>query len=209
MTHSAIQSRSDISMLHCKLCGWEKPDIDFYISNKSTCKECVKERVRKNYSENRERYREYERSRASLPHRVKARQEYALSKRGKEASRRASMRRNNSDGGKEYKRQWAKENREKVLQSKRKYYRQNKDVIRIRTKSYREANANKYRSHLAVNNALRDGRLSKPNACEDCGTQDTRILGHHDDYAKPLDVRWLCPACHIAWHRENGEAANG
>ena len=61
----------------------------------------------------------------------------------------------------------------------------------------------------AVNNAVRGGKLTKPNSCSDCGKEKSRIHGHHDDYAFPLVVRWLCPRCHTAWHKENGEAANG
>ena len=63
-------------------------------------------------------------------------------------------------------------------------------------------------SHM-VNNAVRDGRLEKSSKCEQCGASNCRIHGHHDDYAFPLSVRWLCPRCHMAWHRENGAAANG
>ncbi len=37
--------------------------------------------------------------------------------------------------------------------------------------------------------------------CEICGKPET--VAHHDDYSKPLDVRWLCRAHHQEWHREN------
>jgi hypothetical protein len=29
---------------------------------------------------------------------------------------------------------------------------------------------------------------------------------HHPDYAKPLDVMWLCKLCHETWHRIHGDA---
>jgi hypothetical protein len=59
-----------------------------------------------------------------------------------------------------------------------------------------------------VNNAVRDGRLEKPSRCECCGSRPERLHGHHDDYAFPMVVRWICPGCHSKWHRENGEGAN-
>lgn len=49
----------------------------------------------------------------------------------------------------------------------------------------------------AVSNALRDGRLIRA-ACEGCG--DEKSEAHHDDYAKPLEVRWLCFKCHRKHH---------
>ena len=64
-------------------------------------------------------------------------------------------------------------------------------------------------ANCLVNKAVKDGRLSKPNLCESCGSKSKRIHGHHDDYAKPLEVRWLCPGCHAEWHKKNGEALNG
>ncbi len=53
----------------------------------------------------------------------------------------------------------------------------------------------RYRAKIAVNNAVRDGRLKKSDTCEACGA--TGLLhGHHHDYAQPLSVTWLCPSCH-------------
>lgn len=56
-------------------------------------------------------------------------------------------------------------------------------------------------AHVAVNRAVREGRLVKPDACEDCG-RALPLHGHHDDYSRPLDVRWLCVDCHFLRHRK-------
>lgn len=78
----------------------------------------------------------------------------------------------------------------------------------MRIKEYREKFPNKYRSHTKLNNALRDGVIAKKSLCENCGG-DFRVIAHHSDYLKPLDVLWLCEVCHKAWHKENGEGLNG
>jgi hypothetical protein len=74
--------------------------------------------------------------------------------------------------------------------------------------SYRNRYPMKYAAHILVYNAVRDGRLLKLDACSACGVNHDHIHGHHDDYAMPLAVRWLCPSCHKKWHILNGEAAN-
>jgi hypothetical protein len=48
-----------------------------------------------------------------------------------------------------------------------------------------------------VSNAIRTGRLARQ-GCEVCGD---RAHAHHDDYSKPLDVRWLCSQHHTDHHR--------
>lgn len=74
-------------------------------------------------------------------------------------------------------------------------------------REYREKYPGKYRAHTALGNAVRKG-LMVPDNCQTCGSSEN-IHGHHDDYAKPLNVRWLCAACHKAWHLKHGEAPNG
>lgn len=63
-------------------------------------------------------------------------------------------------------------------------------------------------SHL-VNNYIRDGKLTKGTTCENCGIKPDILHGHHDDYAYPLMVRWLCSKCHSVWHKINGSGLNG
>lgn len=48
--------------------------------------------------------------------------------------------------------------------------------------------------------AIRVGWL-RPQPCEVCGRRRS-IHGHHVDYSRPLDVRWLCKWCHLDAHRE-------
>ena len=67
-------------------------------------------------------------------------------------------------------------------------------------------NVKKRRVHACVRKALRVGTLSRM-PCEVCG--EIRVEAHHDDYNKPLEVRWLCIRHHNQWHTENGEGANG
>lgn len=63
-----------------------------------------------------------------------------------------------------------------------------------------ERNRVKRAAHAAVWTAIRSGRLTRPDACERCGAVGS-VDGHHDDYARPLDVRWLCVGCHAEQHR--------
>lgn len=80
-----------------------------------------------------------------------------------------------------------------------------KESLKRTRKKWLENNAVKRTAHILVNNKLRDGTLKKPQHCECCGESKKRINGHHDDYTKPLEVRWLCCLCHAKWHKENGE----
>lgn len=56
-------------------------------------------------------------------------------------------------------------------------------------------------ARLAVRNALRRGELRKE-PCEVCGA--LRVDGHHDDYSRPLAVRWLCRQHHRDHHAKAG-----
>jgi len=137
-------------MIKCKQCKITKCDSEFYVSNKSKCKECVKSNVRENYQKNIEHYRSYERT----PNRKKSHNERQLANQ----------------------------------------------------KRYRSKHNKKYKVHGIVNNAIKTGELINPRICEKCDSKN-HIVGHHDDYDKPLEVRWLCQVCHMDWHSKN-EALN-
>jgi len=69
----------------------------------------------------------------------------------------------------------------------------------------RVASRARFRATDAANNAIREGRLC-PCPCEVCGLAPAKVNGrqaieaHHDDYSKPLDVRWLCRKHHLEVH---------
>jgi len=158
-------------MKKCFKCNIEKPLTEFYKHKQmadghlNKCKECNKKDVKENRENNSEYYKEYERERAKLPHRVKAREDYAKTDQGKEKGNNAKIK-------------WTRRNPIKRMAS------------------------------IIVGNAVRDGKLTKNYTCESCFATPQRIHGHHDDYAFPLVVRWLCPGCHNKWHKENGEGLN-
>lgn len=64
-------------------------------------------------------------------------------------------------------------------------------------------------ARVAVSRAIASGRIvSKP--CEKCGLEGLSASGrnliqaHHDDYSKPLVVRWFCQKHHFEHHHPCG-----
>jgi major membrane immunogen (membrane-anchored lipoprotein) len=81
----------------------------------------------------------------------------------------------------------------------RRYRESHKEDVDSTKKQWRTNNPEKRRAQNFVNNAVRDGRMTK-GSCEyedeNC-TPNGKMQGHHDDYDKPEEVRWLCP-----WHHK-------
>jgi hypothetical protein len=78
---------------------------------------------------------------------------------------------------------------------------------RKRRKEHAADRLEKERAHKSVQMAIERGELVRPLHCEECGGLGrryrdgrARIHAHHDDYGKPLKVRWLCGDCHGAVH---------
>jgi hypothetical protein len=87
----------------------------------------------------------------------------------------------------------------------RKEYAQTKvgrQAIKNAATNYRKRHPLRYAAHVVTRNAVRDGKLIPATSCEVCNSTE-KIEGHHDDYTKPLDLRWLCEKCHKEWHRHN------
>lgn len=60
---------------------------------------------------------------------------------------------------------------------------------------HRAEHPERARARNAVSNAIRDGRLVRPDSCPLCGSA-VPVQAHHHDYARPLDVEWVCFKCH-------------
>ena len=153
-------------MKTCFKCGVKKELSEFYAHKRmadghlNKCKECTKKDVKTNYVEHIDQFKEYEKKRANLPHRVKARENYAKTSAGIAAGNSAK-------------------------------------------KAWKLSHPIQFAASRMVRNALKSGKIYRNCTCTECGKESKRIEGHHDDYAFPLSIRWLCRKCHVAWHREN------
>ena len=96
----------------------------------------------------------------------------------------------------------------------RQWYRANRDRVRaeqalrqkprVDNRSYDVKEQARARLHAAVASGL----VVKPTACSECQCSTRRIEAHHEDYAKPIDVIWLCSRCHGLRHvKYRNEAA--
>ncbi len=55
-----------------------------------------------------------------------------------------------------------------------------------------------------LRDAVRRGRIKKPTHCSICRrlTEARLLHGHHEDYDKPLEVKWICVHCHNILDRD-------
>lgn len=103
------------------------------------------------------------------------------------------------DCKKAYIRKYSKTPKGKAVDRKREKTVKRKVWKKQYQRKYRERNRLKYKARTIVTNALRDGKL-KREPCEVCGK---KAESHHDDYNKPLEVRWLCFKHHRELHGQH------
>lgn len=74
-------------------------------------------------------------------------------------------------------------------------------------RDFRKRDPNRYGARGAISNALRDGKIKRPDCCEHCGDSEKKIQGHHWSYLPEhwLDVIWLCTSCHGKEHKRLNE----
>lgn len=72
-----------------------------------------------------------------------------------------------------------------------------RELTRIYCANGKKRNAEKWKARYATLNAIRDGKLKRL-PCEVCGNEKTEA--HHEDYSKPMDVKFLCFKHHRQVH---------
>jgi len=80
-----------------------------------------------------------------------------------------------------------------------------KEAMRKARKKWMNEKPEARAAHIILGNAVRDGRVVKPAVCTKCGRKPTRrnMHAHHEDYAFPLSVIWLCATCHCKTHKDD------
>ena len=127
-----------------------------------------------------------------------------------------------------YMRTWSKNNHEKILGWARKWKKQNPEKVKEYRRRWNlkhgdeknrwnrehpekaEEARRRFRSnhpernvvYCRVQRGIKNGRVQRPGTCSQCGTINALIEGHHVDYNRPYDLRWLCHPCHMGLHRE-------
>lgn len=167
-------------MKKCSKCKELKDPTQFYRNRKNpdgrqyACKEC-KSAVCRQWREKNKK------------HIAKTNRKYL------ENNRLACNRRNN---------EYRKKNRERAAEWFQNYRENNRETLAEKQRAYYQENKQKVFARAAVSEAIRKGELTPPKTCSletlEC---HGRIEAHHDDYNKPLDVKWLCTTHHNAWHR--------
>lgn len=107
--------------------------------------------------------------------------------------------------GRTYK-QWCDDNRERLRELHKGYHAANmRDPVRAeqeraRRRRWAREHKDQVNAMMRINKYIKSGLVSRK-PCEICG--ETKSHAHHDDYTRPLNVRWLCPVHHKEWHQHN------
>jgi hypothetical protein len=71
-------------------------------------------------------------------------------------------------------------------------------------RKWNKANPEKRRAHWKTWKAIQSGKLVRSPFCQLC-LAGGKVEAHHEDYALPLDVVWLCRMCHKGLSRKGGK----
>lgn len=98
----------------------------------------------------------------------------------------------------EYHSRWREANRESIRERDRLWYQDNIEIARARRRKYMRGYSRRLPLRI-LRRAIKNGEI-KRQPCEVCGKPNAQA--HHEDYSKPLVVRWLCRLHHARRHSE-------
>jgi hypothetical protein len=91
-------------------------------------------------------------------------------------------------------------NREqRLIKEKKRYEKMSKEKIAERSRFSKERNPEKWKARQDLRNAITKGTIKRL-PCEVC--HKPKAHAHHEDYAKPFEVKWLCQKHHGELHRK-------
>lgn len=93
-------------------------------------------------------------------------------------------------------RKWALKNRERIRMYSVKRREEDREKYNAYHRAYRKKNWQKAYARRAVVLALKRGDIKK----KPCFCGDIEVEAHHDDYDKPLKVKWRCKRHHEVIH---------
>lgn len=144
----------------------------------SWCKKCLSDYKKEHYKKNKDKYLE------------KAKQQ----------------RTDNPKEVREYQKEYYQKNKEVLLEKGKQYSstKKGKAARQRASTNYRKSDQYnlKQNARKKVLRAVQSGKLVKPNLCEVC-RKEKFVEAHHEDYNKPLEVKWLCKECHENTHHLN------
>ena len=97
---------------------------------------------------------------------------------------------------------WREKNREKYEEGVKRASIVHKERKRVYAARY----PHKVKAGKLLGYAIYKGQIKKSQQCQLCGAKNEKIVGHHFDYSKPLEVTWLCECCHKYIHRKASPA---
>lgn len=179
------KSRKDGLSPECKACEKQRK-LEYYNNNL--------EHVRKNKRENAEKNKEKR-------HEYQKRKYHENIEESRQRGRDKYNRFRDKIREKENARQKTPEGRKKAAERAKRWREESKELYNAYLKVFRSKNKLKISAVQKVGDALRYGKMVKPEICEKCGKK-TELQGHHEEYTKPLDVKWLCRLCHCHEHNK-------
>lgn len=168
----------------CKKCNKEKRKIEFSKDKRrkdgcgSYCKDCDNERNRKRYDPNYQHNKFLRYKEAG----------YYKTEEFKEKNKIKC-------------RKYAHENPEKISKYSLNWANKNKEKKRSYQEKWRKSNLKQKAANAYLQIQVREGYIVKPKSCTKC-LKECVTEAHHEDYSKPLVVKWYCHRCHMKQHRK-------